>query len=271
MNNYLIAVDMEGVHGVVGVPYQGLACELEDYKIAVASATREVNAVIKALYDGGADKVYVWDNHGNLDNLDFNFIDRRAKKVYPKSNNFDRIDFVDGLNIKAVLFIGYHSKEGSFNGVLAHTYDSTCVQYYKINGKQVGEFDIDSYIAGEYGVPPIFVASDDVCLGQVREHSPSTVTVLTKIGKGKRKAEFLDEETVLQQIEEGVGQAMKKKIPATKLTFPCQFEIRYSKMEMAEWKMEILSQQFEGLHYGEDGNTLCLTVHSIDALRGLFF
>ena len=271
---YLIALDLEGVHGVMGEPLAVSAFAIGvgtgQYEAAKASAIQEVNRVTKALFEGGATRVLVWDNHGGRDNIDFSLVDPRAEKlVFDREK--PRMYFMEEYNFQGVVFIGYHSKAGAVNGNLAHTFNGIEIQYVKLNGKQVGEFDIDSYIAGEYGVPPIFVASDDVCLGQVREHSPATVTVLTKIGKGKRKAEFLDEAAVLQQIEEGVGEAMKKEIPATKLTFPCQFEIRYSKMEMAEWKMEILSQQFEGVHYGEDGNTLCLTLDSIDALRGVFF
>ena len=271
---YLIALDLEGVHGVMGEPLSvspyAIGVGTGQYEVAKASAVQEVNRAVKALFDGGATRVLVWDNHGARDNIDFSLVDPRAEKLIVDTKK-PRLEFLKDYAIQGIVFLGYHSKAGAINGNLAHTYNGMEIQYVKLNGKQVGEFDLDTYIAGEYGVPPIFAASDDVCVGQVHEHSPSTVTVVTKIGKGKRKAEFLDEETVLQQIEEGVGQAMKKEISATKLTFPCQFEIRYSKMEMAEWKMETLAEQFEGLQYGEDGHTLRLTVHSIDALRGVFF
>ena len=271
---YLIALDLEGVHGVQGEPLEVSAFAIgvgtSQYEVAKASAVQEVNAAVKALFDGGATRVLVWDNHGARDNIDFSLVDPRAEKIIVDKSK-PRLAFLSDYDFQGVVFIGYHSKAGAVNGNLAHTYNGMEIQYVKLNGKQVGEFDIDSYIAGEYGVAPIFASSDDVCLGQVKEHSPATVTVMTKIGKGKRKAEFLDEATVLQEIEKGVGEAMKKKIPPTKLSFPCEFEIRYSKMEIAEWKMETLSQQFEGVHYGEDGHTLCLTVDSIDALRGCFF
>ena len=271
---YLIALDLEGVHGVKGEPLKvspyAIGVGTGEYEVAKASAVQEVNRAVKALFDGGATRVLVWDNHGGRDNIDFSLVDPRAEKlIYDRSK--PRMTFLSEYNFKGIVFIGYHAKAGSVNGSMSHTYNGMEIQYVKVNGKQIGEFDIDSYIAGEYGVPPIFAASDDVCVGQVREHNPSTVTVVTKIGKGKRNAEFLDEATVLQQIEEGVGEAMKKEIPFTKLTFPCQFEVRYSKIEYAEWIMESLGPKFEGLHYGEDGNTLCLTVDCIDALRGCFF
>lgn len=270
---YLIALDMEGVHGVMGEPANvslfAIGVGTGQYEVAKASAVQEVNAAVKALFDGGATRVLVWDNHGGRDNIDFSLVDSRAEKlVIDRSKG--RMTFLSDYNFAGIVFLGYHSKAGSVNGTMAHTYNGRDIQYIKLNGKQVGEFDIDCYIAGEYGVPPIFAASDDVCVGQVREHSPSTVTTLTKIGKGRRKAEFLDEAIVLQQIEEGVGKAMKKEIPFTKLTFPCEFEIRYSTMELAEWYMEILPEKLRGLHYGEDGHTLQVTLQSMDDLRVFF-
>lgn len=267
---YLIALDLEGVHGVVGEPANvstfAIPVGSGQYEAAKASAVQEVNAAVKALFDGGATRVVVWDNHGARDNIDFSLVDSRAEKLVLDGTK-KRLTFLSDYNFKGIVFLGYHSKAGSVNGTLAHTYNGRDVQYIKLNGKQVGEFDIDSYIAGEYDVPPIFAASDDVCVGQVREHSPSTVTTLTKIGKGRRKAEFLDEATVLQEIEKGVKEAMKKEIPSTKLTFPCEFEIRYSTMELAEWYMEILPEKLKGLRYGEDGHTLQATLQSIDDLR----
>lgn len=267
MKNYLICVDMEGVHGVVGVPYQGLACELNDYAIAVESATKEVNTLVKALYDGGADNVYIWDNHGNLDNLDFNRIDSRAQKVHPKSNNIDRIDFVDGLNIAAAFYIGYHSREGSFNGILAHTYDSSAVQYYKINGKQVGEFDMDAYMAAEYDIPSVFAASDDVCLGQIKDFDSEIVTVVTKVGTGRNSAIFRDEEELLKEIYDSALIAMNKKIQVKKLQFPCDFEVRFTRMEFAKEMIDFKVKHVPQVVYGEDSHTIKAVVNNIKELK----
>lgn len=261
---------MEGVHGVAGEPYnvsvRPIGRDTKQYVTAVESATKEVNVAINALFESGATKVFVWDNHAGGGNLDFSKIDPRAKQFIPDNPSL-RLAFLSEYHFAGILFIGYHSKAGSINGTMAHTYNSIDIQYMKINGKQVGEFDIDSYIAGEYAVPPIFVASDDVCIGQVLEHSPDTVTVLTKIGKGRRKAEFLDEAEVLSAIDKGVREAVSKKISPTKLTFPCEYEIRYSSMDMAEWVLESRIGQIPTLHCGEDAHTLQVTLRNIDDLR----
>jgi len=267
---YLIAVDMEGVHDVMGEPYnvsvRPIGVDTKQYATAVASATKEVNVAINALFESGAEKVFVWDNHAGGGNLDFSKIDARAQQLIPDNTKL-RMTFLSEYNFAGIVFIGYHSRAGSINGVLAHTYNGIDIQYMKINGKFVGEFNIDSYIAGEYAVPPIFAASDDVCIGQVLEHSPDTVTSLTKIGKGRRKAVFFDESEVLSAIDKGVREAVSKKIAPTKLTFPCEYEIRYSSMDTAEWILESRIEQVPSLRYGEDAHTLRATFQGIDELR----
>ena len=90
---YLVAVDLEGIHGVVGEPYKKLTASA-DYFNAVKNATKETNAVVKGLFDGGAELVAVWDNHGNGKNLDFSKIDSRVIRVEnPPMEKYERLSF----------------------------------------------------------------------------------------------------------------------------------------------------------------------------------
>ena len=263
---YLIAVDLEGVHGVVGEPNRGLGRTVADYPVAVENATLEINAAVNALFDSGATKVLVWDNHGGGGNLDFSNIDSRATQVVPEKGR-PRMDFLKEHNITAILCIGYHSKEGTVNGILAHTYNSVDHQYLKVNGKQLGELDFDTCIAGEYGVPVIFVASDDLCILQMRACNPDTVGVVTKYATGRNSAIFRERADVLNDIYDGVKNAVNKDIPLVNMPFPCDFEVRYTRMEMAAWRKETLKEQLADLRYGEDAHILRATLYSIDDLR----
>ena len=264
---YIIAVDLEGAHGVVGEPYKGLGVQLADYQKAVENVTKEVNAAVKALYDSGATEVDVWDNHGNRDNLDFSKVDARAKKVKPKSNNRGRLDFLAEKDYRGMVLIGYHSREGTKNGVLAHTYSSNDIQYYKLNGKAIGEFDFDGILANAFGVPTIFLSSDDVCVKQFEETHPQAVTAVTKIGKGRNKAEFLPAERVLADIYDGVCKAVKKEISVEKPSFPYRIEVRYTRMEYAESVYEKLRREGLSVEYGEDAHILTAMVGNINELR----
>ena len=65
---YLIAVDLEGIHGIVGEVNKTLTAS-KDYPDACYAAALEINAVARALFDSGATKVAVWDNHGGGNNI----------------------------------------------------------------------------------------------------------------------------------------------------------------------------------------------------------
>ena len=67
---FIIACDLEGIHGVIGEAYKTLG-ESFDYQKAVEGAELEINTAAKALFDSGAEKVIVWDNHGGGGNVDF--------------------------------------------------------------------------------------------------------------------------------------------------------------------------------------------------------
>ena len=159
---YLIAVDLEGIHGVVGEPYKTLT-ESFDYKDACEGAALEINAVADELFKGGATKVCVWDNHGAGKSIDFSKVDPRCEKIDPTGDEF-RYDFVKRYNFKNVIFLGYHAAEGVPGGVLAHTYSSKSIQYLLLDGDTVGELTVDSLICDFHGIRPLLLAADDIAV-----------------------------------------------------------------------------------------------------------
>ncbi len=271
MKNYLILVDLEGIHGVVGEEYKGFGKSSFDYDIATANAVKEINVCVKALFEEGADNVYVWDNHGAGTNLDFSLIDPRAKKVDFPYTPLVRLDFLKELDICANLFIGYHAMEGTLGGVLAHTYDSGANQYYKFNGKAMGEYEMDSILSAAYGVPAIFAASDTACVKQMKDATPDVVTVITKHGLSRNKAEFRDEAVVLDEIYKGVKLAVNTPHKLIDFTFPCQIEVRYTRMEWAETYYKRNREQYGlDVSYVEDCHTVTAEIKNTFELK-LFF
>ena len=265
---YLVAVDLEGVHGVVGEAYSGLSKTLADYKVATENAVLEINAAVNALFDSGAETVAVWDNHGGGDNLDFSKIDSRIVRVVnPRKPRYERMSFARDFKFDGLVYIGYHAKDGSHNGVLAHTYSSASIQYIKINNRSVGEIEIDAYVAAEHGILPIFLASDDVCVGQAKAMDPDIETVVTKIGKGRNAAEFIDEDTVLKSIYDGVLSAAKRTGVPTKLKFPAKLEKRYTRMEDAAKDIKRLADLGVDVCYGEDAHILEAQLQCISDLE----
>ena len=261
---YLIAVDLEGIGGVVGLPkltLNGSPC----YEVAKENAVREINAAVKALYDGGATKVCVWDNHGGGGNLDFDKIDSRVEKINWRDYPY-RLDFSVDHDFKGIIYLGYHAREGTFKGVLAHTYSSVSVQYAKIDGVPVGELEIDSYIAATHGISPIFVASDLACVEQFKESSPDTVFVVTKYGKSRNEADLRDEDDVVKDIYNGVSEAMKKDIKPLCKACPFELEVRFTRAEDTPSFLEraMNDDGVENARYGDDTHTLLCTITKIN-------
>ena len=252
---YLIAIDMEGIHGVAGQPYVGLLRDIPDYKIAVENGTKEVNVAVKALFDSGADGVAVWDNHGGGGNLDFEKIDPRVKKINAKGDN-RRFDFVRGEDFAGIIYLGYHAREGTLGAVLAHTYSSVNIQYAKLDGRDVGELELDTYIAATHGIAPLFSASDDICNSQFRALAPQAVTVDTKYAKGRNAAEYRDEDVVLREIYDGVCEAVRRGGKPISYSVPAHAEIRYTRMEFAAEMLEKAKRFGIKCEYGLDAHIL---------------
>lgn len=265
---YLVAVDLEGVHGVLGRAYESLHTGEPDYEKAIENATEEVNVVVKALFDGGATLVAVWDNHGSGKNLDFSKLDSRVIRVEnPPMSKYERMSFAKNYAFDGVLYIGYHAKEGSLNGILAHTYSSKVIQYYKINGIAVGELEIDSWAAAEYGISPLFCSSDDVCVKQALAINENMQTVITKYGTGRNSGIFREKQDVLKEMYDKALACTNLQYKPKKLVFPAQLEVRYTRSEDALKRLEKVRRYGQEANFGEDTHVIVSTLRSIADLE----
>ncbi len=269
MKNYLLCVDLEGVHGIVGEPFKSLN-ETSDYALSIENATKEINVVVKALFEEGADNVYVWDNHGSGINLDFSKIDCRAKKAVFNHTKLTRMDMVKAFDITYTIFIGYHAREGTADGVLAHTYNSSANQYFKFNGVQYGEYEIDNILAARYKVPALLTVSDEAGIAQMKRFTPDVVAIATKKGINRNTAILYREEQVLDELYKGTKKALKEKHVATNFAFPCEIEVRYTRMEWAEKRFDEIRNAGIRVAYKEDCHTLTATLYNAEEIRYFF-
>ena len=267
---YLIAVDLEGIHGVVGEENKTLTAA-EDYKRACEGAALEINATAEALFECGAEKVAVWDNHGGGNNIDFDLVDKRCIKIVPERGT-SRYAFVKEHNFDAIIFLGYHALEGTPHGVLAHTFSSVGIQYVKLNGRPIGELFVDSYIAASYGITPFFIAADNVCLAEMRTICPGIPEVTTKIGIRRNRAELIDRECVLSEIRATVRRACAQPLHEWDHSFEpgSHLEVRYTRAERADMIYD-RERQKGGIptSYGGDTHTLIFTVDRADQIPKL--
>ncbi|MDX1359604.1 MAG: M55 family metallopeptidase, partial [Clostridia bacterium] len=234
--NFAIACDLEGIAGVVGFPKEGLGTQSKQYQFAIKQAVREINAAARALFDSGADKVFVWDNHNGSLNLDYMELDKRVDIVAGVGAKHRWPGLYD-KDISGVLLIGYHPMADTYAGILSHTCSSVTYQYVKLNGKSVGEIEIDAASASRLlKAPVIFVASDDKAIAQVNDSLPWAKTVVTKEAIGRNLAVLKHPLRVVDEIYDVVRQAAGSlsRMQLYDIADPVEVEMRFLRLEDAE-------------------------------------
>ena len=273
MKNFLIACDLEGVNNVVGEEYKGLYRGCDEWEKARRQAALEINAVAEALFDTGAVRVDLWDNHGGGGNIDVCDLDRRVKLLEVDKER-DRMYFAGDYD--CVIYIGYHAMEGTLGGVLAHTMNSAMNQYYKLNGRYIGEIDMDAYIAASHGVPSgLFIGGDIACL-QARRAVPGIITVVTKREISRNEAEFRDNGELLAEIKQKAALAAKTQHGIGVLTYPSVMEKSFKRTEDAAKHLARLTSLEIKAYYpdddilGKDAHTVVSLINGIqDFIRSI--
>ena len=265
----LFALDMEGVNNVVGTPYSGLTTNNEQYPVAIRQAALEINAAADALFKAGAEKIDLWDNHGGGNNVVPDTVDPRVNIITIDFSR-PRMYFAENNAYDCICYFGYHAMEGTLGGVLAHTMNSSTVQYYKLNGRYIGEIDIDAYIAASHGLPSVFFAAGDITCSQAKRSLPEIVTVVTKKELSRNEAEFRDNGELFEDIRKTVLEAVKTDMKVRKLTFPAVMEKSFKRTEDAEKYLNKLRSLGIDADYlkdeilGSDAHTVVSTSHSIN-------
>lgn len=263
----LIALDLEGVNNVAGVPYSGLSVGSDEWEKARRQAAFEINEAADALFRAGARRVAVWDNHAGGPNLDPADVDTRVELLAP-DKALPRMYFADEFD--CVCFFGYHAMEGTLGGVLAHTMNSTMVQYYKLDGRYIGEVDMDSYIAASHGVSSCFFAGGDIACKQAEVAVPGIVTVVTKKELSRNEAVFRDNAELFSDIRERIVEAVSKDVPLPTLKLPATFEKSFKRTEDAAWWLDrMLGLGMTSAHpcekiLGKDAHTVASKIYTID-------
>lgn len=199
-----ISVDMEGVTGVVNVDDASRGGK--DYDYFRQTMTREANAAIEGALAAGATEIVVRDSHGSALNLLPEMLNRNSKLLRDWSEG--PLVMMEGIDASydAAVFVGYHARAGTPNGVLDHT-SSGNVTNVTVNGISMPETGYNALMAGHYDVPVVFVAGDQAVCDQAQQLLGNVETVAVKEGIGAA-ALNLHPEVAREQIREGVERAL---------------------------------------------------------------
>jgi len=229
---FFVLTDLEGVGGVHTWRQVGVGeCAPDEYARARSWLAQEVNAAVMGVLEAQAGaEIVVWDGHGpggvNLAELhpEARLIPRGA---FRPPYTFDR--GYDGL-----LVIGQHARAGS-GGLLCHTYSLEVYRYW-LNGREIGELGLRSFLAGLYDIPVLLVTGDDVACREARELIPNVVTCPVKETIHSQLAYLRPPAACQALIRQAASAAVgnRQRVPPLRLEPPYAFRAQYLSSALAE-------------------------------------
>lgn len=200
----LIITDLEGVSGIVewDCLENGTAEQRARQEFLM---TNEVNGAVEGALRGGAGEVWVAESHV----IDIRQLhpDAMLHKLGQSKLTPGHIGMARG-RWDAMAFVGNHAMAGP-DGVLSHT-QNLRVKSVHLNGRLVGEFGIQAFIAGDFGMPVVLVSGDDVACRQARELVPNVEAAVVKYATSRFSAWCLTPPKARALIGEKAAKAVRR-------------------------------------------------------------
>jgi D-amino peptidase len=232
----LIAVDMEGISGVVS--WDHVTTGSSEWQRFRHLMTGDVNAAIAGAFNAGVSEVLVADGHARSDNILIEHLDQRAMLNCGSPSPFSMVQGVDqGVDI--AFFIGYHARVGSQNAILDHTWSNTSVDNLWINDREVGEIGLNAAVCGHFNVPVLLISGDQTVAAEAQEWLPGIETVEVKKAVGRYAATCLPPAISQAKIQAAAERAVwsfqegKSPLPLKVIT-PIKIKIAFKNSDMAD-------------------------------------
>ncbi|MGE5413567.1 MAG: M55 family metallopeptidase [Syntrophomonadaceae bacterium] len=227
-----ISADMEGVGGVSTWTVQANSKGREYEKFRVLM-TKEVNAAVAGAFDAGATEVVVGDSHGDAQNIDVELLDKRVRLIRAWPRPLGMMQGVDA-SFGAVVFVGYHAAEGRAAATLSHSFSGTIE--VELDGVPVPEAGFNAAIAGDFGVPVVFLSGDQTICADAKKLLGPIETAVVKEATGFYSASMMHPEEAQKLIREGVRRGVERRheIPPYRVARPVTLRIRYNEIVLAE-------------------------------------
>ncbi len=232
----LIAVDMEGISGVV--TWDHVTPTHAEYQRFRRLMTEDVNAAIQGASAGGATQFLVADGHWAGANILIENLDTKAHLNCGSPSPFSMVQGVD-TDVDAAIFIGYHAMAGTQNAILDHTWSSARVANLWLNGRLTGEFGLNAAMCGYFNVPVLMVSGDQSVAAEAQSFVPQVETAVVKKAAGRWAAECLplntSRELIRDTAERAVSAFLDGKGPAPiKMNTPVTVTVEFLAAQMAD-------------------------------------
>ena len=202
-----ISVDMEGIGGITTI--RQVTRGTDDYEWARRVMTDEASAAVAGAADAGALEIVVSDSHGSMANLLPHELDPRAELVQgtPKLPWNMMTGIAEGFT--GCVFIGYHAGASTAEALFDHTFTGWFVDV-RVNGESWNETHCNAALAGDLGVPVLYVSGDAACCEQASRMLPWVKTFATKTGYSELSARSKSPRTVREATRRLVGEAVRQ-------------------------------------------------------------
>ena len=231
-NKVFISIDMEGISTIVD--WAEVNRNNSEYNHTRKIMAKDLNSAVEGALESGAKEIAVCDAHGGARNLRPEDVHETAYLIRgsPKPNSM-----MEGIDegFDAAMYVGYHSMKGTPNGICAHTISGSTVQAVYVNGRETGEFGLNSALAGFYGVPSIFLAGDYAATVEAEKFVPGITTAAVKWAVGRNSAKCLHPKKAMRLIKAKVKNAFSKKYPAPRVVnSPVEVKVVLANAVMAD-------------------------------------
>jgi D-amino peptidase len=207
MRSVFMMTDLEGVAGVVSFEEQAFATG-RYYDLAKRLVTAEVNAAVEGLCDAGVEDIIVCDGHG-AGGLWFEDLHPKARLLHGRPITVAQL-FAPLPEYDAVVMIGQHAMAGVPTSNQNHTQNSQSVDYYRLNGRLIGEIAQFALYAGSFGVPLIYLSGELDACQEAEALIPGITTTSVKQGLGRGVAISLSAGEARSRIRAGIRQAIER-------------------------------------------------------------
>jgi D-amino peptidase len=217
INRVFISIDMEGISGIVD--WSEVDRNDSEYAFSRKLMAGDLNAAIEGAIEAGAKEIVVSDAHGGMRNLRPEDVNEVAQLVRGSPKPLSMMEGVSEA-FDAALYVGYHSMKGTVNGILCHTISGSAIDGIFINGRETGEFGLNSALAGYHGVPSVFLAGDYAATREAEAFVPGITTAPVKWAVGRYAAKCLNPKVSSKLITSKVKEALAKKLPDPRVVKP---------------------------------------------------
>jgi len=216
-----LITDAEGVAGI---------CRQEQTEPTSAELQRlltgEINAAVRGFVKAGAEEVVVWDGHDGSRTLSALTIEPPARLVIGSLGPKMMLD----RGFSAVAYVGQHARAGRERAVMAHSYSSLGIQRLLMNGKEVGEIETRTALAGWYNIPVIFLSGDQAAAEDLRAVAANAEVAVVKEGLGYYACNSLTAPAAQRLIEQKAFESFGKlsSIRPYRVEGPVEFVTEYT-------------------------------------------